>query len=263
MTILWLGLFAQVLYVPLAAPHYMVTAGACWLFLALSRSIRTARNSASDTNDPRTRFFRAERWPLLTITPFVLLSIVIMAVNRLRWLEQTGLFVLAALALLYLVCSAFYFRETERLFPREIVSALLSGSLIALFVLANGIFPPQMVGSLLVLLVVLFVLCFWTSSILEWRDRVKESKPFSLHLLRTELKVAWISAFVALLALGLAPLDVNAPFAAIFVAIAAAAANLALLARYGELISGIHARCLSRLMLFTPLIPLALAWAGL
>jgi len=261
-TVLWLALFAQALYVPLEAPHFLITAGGGWLFLALSRSIRAAQDTARDLNDPRVHFFRAERWPLLTVTPFVLLSVVIIAANRLRWLEQMGLLPLAGFAAMYLVSCAFYHRRTEELLPREIAYSLFAGGIVSVFLLANGIFPPVHVTTLLVLLVVLLILAFWTSSDFEWRDRAKHAKPFVLRVPRLELSAIRVNGFVALLAIALAPLSANAPFAPVFIAIAAAAANLCLLAYFGDVLSGISARCVSRLMLLTPLVPLGFAWSG-
>ncbi len=261
-TVLWLALLGEVLYVPLEAPHFLITAGSAWLFLALSRSIRAALETAPDLDDPRVRFFRAERWPLLTIAPFVLFSVLIMAVYRLRWVELTGLFGLGSLAILYLVCSAFYHRETERVLPREIAYSLFAGGIFSVFLLANGIFPPREVLPLLVLLVVLFILTFWTSSDFEWRGRAKESKPFLLRLPRLDLRATWVNGFLAILALSLTPVSVNAPFVPILIAIAAAAVNLFLLARFGDALSVLSARCASRLVLLTPIVPLGLAWTS-
>ncbi len=261
-TVLWLALFAHVLYVPLEAPHYLIMAGSTWLFVALSRSIRTSQNTTPELGDPRVHFFRAERWPLLTVSPFVLASVVIIAVNRLRWTEQMGLYFLAGAGAVYLVCSAFYHRETDSILPREIAYSLFAGGLASLFLLANGIFPPSFVSGIIVLLVVLLILAFWTSSTLEWATRIKDRKPFPLRIPLVELKVTWLNGFVALLAIALAPLAINVPLAPIFIAIAAAATNLCLLAWFGRVISGISARSASRLMLLTPLVPLGLAWSG-
>ncbi len=261
-TVLWLALFACALYAPLEAPHFLITAGATWLFLAISRSIRAAQDSAADLNDPRIQFFRAERWPLLTVAPFVFLSILIMAVYRLRWLELAGLSALGSLALIYLLCSGFYHRAVEHVLPREIAFSLFAGGTAAVFLLGNGIFPPLHVATLLVLLVVLLILALWTSSTFEWQTRAKAIKPFSLRVPHLELKATWVNGFVALLAIGLAPLGVNAPFSPVYIAIAAAATNLSLLAWFGDALSGISARCLSRLMLLTPIVPLGFAWVG-
>jgi hypothetical protein len=260
---LWLALFASVLHVPLQGPHYIVVFGSMWLFLILSRSVRAVWNSETESGDPRIVFFNAERWPLLTICPFVLISLVIITATRMSWLEQTGLFILGSLAAVYLVSGLFYFRQTEILAPREIAHSLLGTGLISLFVLVNGIFAPAMVASLLVLLLVLLTLGFWTSSVLEWNTRIKSKKPFAPRLFQRDVKAAWISSGVALLALALAPMPVNADFAPILIAVAAAAVNLFLLAHFGHLVDGLSARCLSRILLLTPVVPLALIWSGL
>ncbi len=259
----WLALFAHILHVPLHGPHYMVVFGSMWLFLILNRSVRAVWNANLESGDPRIGFFNAERWPLLTICPFVLISLVIITATRMTWLEQTGLFMLGSLAAIYLVCGLFYFRHIEILAPREIAHALFGTGLISLFVLVNGVFAPAMVASLLVLLLVLLTLGFWTSSVLEWNARLKARKPFAPRLFQRNLKSAWISAGVALLALALAPMPVNADFAPILIAVAAAAVNLFLLAQFGHLVDGLSARCLSRILLLTPVVPLALIWSGL
>ena len=261
-TALWLALFAQVLYVPLEGPHYMVVFGAVWLFLIFNRSVRALWNEHNESGDPRIVFFNAERWPLLTLSPFVLISLIIIAATRMSWLEQAGLFFLGACAAVYLVCGLFYLQRSELLLPREIAHALFTTSLVALFVLVNGVFPPATVASLLVLLLVLLGLCFWVSSLLEWKARIRSVKPLSPRLFQTDLKAAWISGAVALLALALSSIEVNHTVAPILIAVAAAAANLFLLAQFGHLLNGITARCLSRLLILTPIIPLGLSWAG-
>ena len=261
-TALWLALFAEVLHVPLEGPHYMVVFGAVWLFLIFNRSVRALWNGNSESGDPRIVFFNTERWPLLTLSPFVLISLVIIAATRMSWLEQAGLFLVGACAAVYLVCGLFYFQRTESLLPREIAHALFTTSLVALFVLVNGVFPPATVASLLVLLLVLLGLCFWVSSLLEWKAQIRSAKPLAPRLFQTDLKAAWISGAVALLALALTPVEVNHPIAPVLIAVAAAAANLFLLAQFGHLLNGLTARCLSRLFLLTPIIPLGLSWAG-